>query len=399
MTLRLDLHEVGDWMPLTASPAHADLLAASEVVDIRPTGRGMWEVRAGEWVGAAVLGDPRGVCVDLRVMPKVSVGRLLFMLTYSRAREWTEDVVEAVGAPDVPSGVAEALVRLVDRALRQGVLQGYRHVEEAGQTLRGRVRTTAQITRRFGAAIPVEVAYDDYSADIAENQILRAALRRMLSVPGVPDLVRHRLLRQVHRLAEVSELPAGAALPGWSPSRLNARYQPALWLAEVILRSHSFELGRGRVPATGFLLNMAKVFEDFVVGALGSALEDRFGGRAVAQDPWKLDAAGLVSMYPDLVWYPQPGRPGLVVDAKYKVDTVPNADVYQLLAYCTALGLREGRLVYARGVEVPRRYEVVGAGVTVWAHTLDVGLPAGALSGQIAELAKQIRGRIEVGNQ
>lgn len=398
MTLRLDLQEVGDWTPLKASPAHADLLAACDVVDIRPTGRGVWEVRAGDWVGAAILGDPRGVSVDLRVTPKVSVGRLLFMLTYSRAREWTEDVVEAAGAPDVPSGVAEALVRLVDRALRQGVLQGYRHVEEAGLTLRGRVRTTAQITRRFGAAIPVEVAYDDYSPDIAENQILRAALRRMLTVPGVPDMVRHRLLRQVHRLAEVSELLPGAALPGWSASRLNARYQPALWLSEVILRAHSFELGRGRVPATGFLLNMAKVFEGFVVGALGSVLEARFGGRTVGQDPWPLDAAGLVAMYPDLVWYPQPGTPGLVVDAKYKADKVPNADVYQLLAYCTALGLTEGHLVYARGVEVPRRYEIAGAGVTVWAHALDLSLPPALLIGQVGALADLVRGETGVRN-
>ena len=385
--LTLDLTEVGDWKPLKASSAHAALLAASEVVDVRATGSGGWEVRASGWVGAAVLGDPDGVAVDLRVAPKVSIGRLLFLLTYSTARDWTDDVIGAVDAVDVPSGVAEALVRLVDRALRQGVLQGYRHVEEAGLTLRGRVRTNVQITRRFGAAIPVEVAYDDYSPDIVENQILRAALRRMLGVAGVPELVRHRLVRQIQRLAEVSELPAGARLPAWTVSRLNARYEPALRLAEVILRSHSFELGRGRVPAVGFLLNMAKVFEDFVVGALGAALVEQFGGRVAAQDPWVLDDAGLVSMYPDLVWYPGSGGPGLVVDAKYKVDAVPNADVYQLLAYCTALGLSEGHLVYARGAGEARVYEVRGAGVRIVAHAVDLGLEPEGLRRQVEGLA------------
>ena len=339
--LALDLAEVGGWVPLRASSAHVALLAASETVDVRATGSG-WEVRASGWVGAAVLGDPDGVAVDLRVMPKVSIGRLLFLLTYSSAREWSEDVVGAVDAVDVPSGVAEALVRLVDQALRQGVLQGYRHVEEAGLTIRGRVRTNVQTTRRFGAAIPVEVAYDDYSVDIAENQILRAALRRMLSVPGVPVLVRTRLLRQLQRLAEVSELRAGARLPAWTGSRLNARYEPALRLAEVILRSHSFELGRGRVPTVGFLLNMAKVFEDFVVGALGSALVERYGGRAAAQDPWVLDAGGLVAMRPDLVWYPDSGGPGLVVDAKYKVDVVPKCGCLSVVGVLHRPGVEPG---------------------------------------------------------
>lgn len=390
MTLRLDLRETGDWVPLRASLAEADLLAASEVVDVRPTGRGNWEARAGTWVGAAILGDPRDVCVDLRITPKIPVGRLLFLLSYSSARAWTDDVIASSDAEDVPTAVAEALVRLIDRALLQGVLQGYQHVDEAGLTLRGRVRTTAQITRRFGAAIPVEVAYDDYTPDIAENQILRAAVRRMLSVPGVPDALRLRLLRQLHRFAEVTELPGGSVQPDWSPSRLNARYQPALHLAELILRSHSFELGRGRVPATGFMLNMARVFENFLTGVLGSALMESFGGRAIEHDPWMLDAGGLVSMYPDLVWYSGEGLPHIVVDAKYKADKIPNADVYQLLAYCTAIGLTDGHLVYARGVEQPRKYEITGAGVTVWAHAVDLALPPKALIRQVGELASDL---------
>lgn len=39
-----------------------------------------------------------------------------------------------------------------------------------------------------------------------------------------------------------------------------------------------------------------------------------------------------------------------VIDAKYKrstSDDYPNADAYQMLAYCTRLGLRRGILVYA----------------------------------------------------
>ena len=53
-------------------------------------------------------------------------------------------------------------------------------------------------------------------------------------------------------------------------------------------------------------------------------------------------------MNPDLVWY-RGGEALAVIDAKYKAEKVagyPNADLYQMLAYCTALGLPAGHLVY-----------------------------------------------------
>ena len=45
-------------------------------------------------------------------------------------------------------------------------------------------------------------------------------------------------------------------------------------------------------------------------------------------------------------------RPRAVIDAKYKAEKpagYPNADLYQMLAYCTALRLSDGHLVYAKG--------------------------------------------------
>ncbi len=55
---------------------------------------------------------------------------------------------------------------------------------------------------------------------------------------------------------------------------------------------------------------------------------------------------------PDLTWYDIDGKPVAVIDAKYKTTAVgtrgQNADMYQPTAYCTALGLREGHLIYAK---------------------------------------------------
>lgn len=94
-------------------------------------------------------------------------------------------------------------------------------------------------------------------------------------------------------------------------------------------------------------------------------------------------------MKPDLV-HLRHGRPVLVVDAKYKAerfDGYPNADAYQLLAYCTALGLKHGHLVYAAGNERPRVYDVNVAGVVIEAHALDLNRTPTELLEDIAQLA------------
>lgn len=398
--MRLTLREIDEWQPCAITVAQAELLAASEAVQVRPSGRGSWEVKANGWVGAAVLGDRSDVWVDLRVEPKVGIARLLFLMMYAQTgRAWREDLVALPEAVDLPTGVAEVYVRLLDRALRQGVLQGYRTVEESSLTFRGRLREADQIRRRYGMALPVEVVYDEYSPDIAENQLLKAALWRVLAIPGVTDLVRGRLHRLGSRLTEVSALVPGARLPAWRLTRLNARYEPALRLAELVLRSASFDLGRGAVPATGFLVSMPAVFEAFVTKALGRELESRYSGESVAQDAsWFLDAGRSVALRPDLVWYSRPGRPGIVVDAKYKAESVagfPNADVYQMLAYCSALRLPVGHLVYAKGTDAVRGCElpytgVGGQGVRVVAHTLDLSARPGALLVQVVDLARRL---------
>lgn len=87
-----------------------------------------------------------------------------------------------------------------------------------------------------------------------------------------------------------------------------------------------------------------------------------------------------------------------MVDAKYKAekyDGFPNPDVYQVLAYCSALRLPVGHLVYAKGNEPVREYVlphtgVDGAGVTVRAHTLDLEQAPAEVLEQVAELAERI---------
>lgn len=390
---RIDLVENGEAAEVRLDAATGAALATCGLVDATPAlhGRG-WVLRPTSKVGAVRVGE-----VEVHVAPKVSIGRVVFLLGYTYAGvRWVDDRVGVAAAPDLLRAVVEAYTRVAERALTRGLLQGYRTVEDAMPVVRGRIREADQVRRRYSLMVPVEVRFDDFTADTPENRLLRAAVLRSLRVPGLPPSVRHRLLRLDLLLADVTPVRSLALLEAWRPSRLNARLQPALRLAEVIVRATSFEPGETGLEVSGFVIDMARVFEDFVCAALGAELRAR-GGPTRTQDRWHLDVAGEVTIKPDLVWYRDDGTtPRAVVDAKYKAEKpsgFPDADLYQVLAYCTALGLREGHLVYAKGNEAGRTHEVVNAGVVIRAHTVDIQGEPNELLAHTRRLATQISDR------
>ncbi|MDR7277066.1 5-methylcytosine-specific restriction endonuclease McrBC regulatory subunit McrC [Catenuloplanes atrovinosus] len=69
-------------------------------------------------------------------------------------------------------------------------------------------------------------------------------------------------------------------------------------------------------------------------------------------------------------------RPVAVFDAKYKLESptsrYPNADAYQMLAYCTALHVPAGWLLYAQGSGPARTRRIRHTGIDVIHHPLDL---------------------------
>lgn len=348
----------------------ADALAGAGVVQVKLTDRpGWWEVAAGTQVGVVAVGG-----LQVVIEPKIGINRLVFLMGYARRPDfWRDDRVRLDDDADLPEALADAFVRLANRALEQGLLKGYLTVDETLAVLRGRVREADQLRRRWGRSIPLEVRYDEFTVDIAENQVLLAAVEQLLRTPRVGARHRAGLQRLRMQLGDVSAPPRGGRRPLWQASRLNAKYVPALEIAELILDGRSFEQRVGDLVVSGYLFNMATIFEDFVTVALQEALKP-FGGRSRLQYASHLDEAEAVPIRPDFVWLEQ-GLPRIVVDAKYKAEKpsgFPQADLYQLFAYCTVLGLPVGHLVYAKGNEDAREHVVRNCGVAIIAHTLDL---------------------------
>ena len=240
--------------------------------------------------------------------------------------------------------------------------------------------------------MPVEVRYDEFTDDITANRLVKAASARLGRMRLRSARSREGLRWVAARLENVSlvEFPA---VPEVTFDRLSERYREVVALSQLILRHTSFETDRGRVRAPGFLMDMNAVFQGFVTQALRDTL--RVSDHVFRSDEHvrTLDEEGRVTLKPDLSWW-DGSTCTFVGDAKYKrirYEHAPNADLYQLLAYATALDLPGGLLVYAQGEAEQATHQVRHAGIRLEIAALDISGTIDELLMRIDELADQIR--------
>ena len=381
-----------DIEPSIAADMHAD-----GHVSVAPSvTTGFHAVTAKHKVGVLRYGD-----VELRIIPKVAVSRLLYLTTYTDDSGSWQELDTLLGAADDPlSALAHALAFHGEAALRPTPLQGYVTHEAAERRVRGRLLFDQQLSRRPGIHLPVELRYDEYEVNIVENRVLKTAIGIVERHVLDPSLAR-RLAHLRFRLDGVEPWPAGMSVPTFNFTRMNQRYRAALALARLILEQRSLEFPDQTQRGSAFLFNMNHIFESYVEAELRRELEGH-GGRVDGQRKTHLDEADTVLMKPDVTWWS--GDQCLaVIDAKYKRTTngdFPNADAYQMLAYCTRLGLRRGVLVYADlGGGAGDSTIIRNAGVEIITTALDISgsieelrSSAAALAGLVSESASTTSG-------
>ena len=348
-----------------------------------------YRIKPGAIVGAVEFGD-----LSVLIRPKMGIRQLLSLACYATGLFKPEEVrlFDFSEEDALPDALARALVSQARRAFSRGLLHGYRTEEEALFTVRGRVRFSEQIRRRYGTPLPVEVVYDEFTEDILANRLVKAAAYRLVQMRIRSAKARVGLgwvAGILDNVSQVEYLPSN--VPTVTFDRLNEHYKAVVELSRVILRHSAFETERGSVRAAGFLMNMNKLFQEFLTAALREALglsRRAFGESNIPN----LDEGGIVHLRPDMVWCE--GRSyRFVGDAKYKDitdGTVPEADIYQMLAYCTAADLPSGLLVYAAGESEQPSYKVKNTGKTIEVTTMDLDCGLDEVLAQVLEIAKRI---------
>jgi 5-methylcytosine-specific restriction enzyme subunit McrC len=214
--------------------------------------------------------------------------------------------------------------------------------------------------------------FDDFTANIVENQVLAAAARFLAGWPDLTPALAGRVKRLMSILVEVEpRIP-----PAWERrsvhfDRLNDRYRPALTIADWIISRSSPELmteGRQR-PFHSFLVDMSRVFEKFVAHKLRSSLA--MHGYRCDDDNLDepLDEQGRLFWTTPDIEVRTPAGELIILDTKYKElksGGPEEGDVYQVVTYCVSRGASRAMLVYPRLNEVPDSSAIVRrAGVRI----------------------------------
>ena len=393
---RIDLQEYQLSNPIALSSAELSvLLREAKTLDltISPADgdQGGYDMRPRSTVGALELD---GLSVLIR--PKIGIRQLLSLACYAIGKlKFREEDFDFTDESALPDALAMALASHARRAFSRGLLHGYITVEESLHTVRGRIRFDEQMRRRFGMLLPVEVRYDEFTDDILANRLVKAAAYRLRGMRLRWPKARAGLGWIAAMLENVSfvEFPPND-VPEVEIGRLNRHYAGVVVLSRLILRHSAFEAERGGVRASGFLMDMNVVFQEFVTVALREALgvsERVFGESSISS----LDVGGNVRLRPDLVWR-ESSAPVFVGDAKYKrvrIQSIPNADLYQLHAYVTALDLPGGMLVYAKdeGVSKSPTHTVRHTGKRLEVAALDLEQPLDDVIADVGRLAGRVR--------
>ncbi|CAN5798651.1 hypothetical protein BH23CHL8_BH23CHL8_30010 [soil metagenome] len=356
--------------PLVLAPEVLRHLIAeyAKTLDILPAGGTTVRLKGNNHVGLV-----RAPGLDLLIQPKIETLSVLWMLGFA-------DRLVDLDLPELPldveAGLLDVLARLFARqteaVIRRGIFRTYVEREENLRYVRGRIEPLADLRANQGLRHQVACRFAELTADVPHNRILLAVtlqlLRYRYRLPGIHE----RLAWNAVHLAEVS--PARVSERDFATlryGRLDAHYRSVHALARLIVRNLTFEFEPGTRPAPSFLVDMDKVFQEFLTRLVEEQARPS-GLRLRDTRDLRLDRAGEVVIDPDIV-LTDGVRIRAAFDAKYKRHD-PGTDVYQALAYAKGLGLSRVTLIYpADGEVTPTVHRIRNDDVEVLVRTIPVG--------------------------
>jgi len=334
---------------------------------------GHFTLRATHFVGTLVLPRRR-----ITLLPKVPVGTLFELLG------WVDRVAMGPIAPgeldpDVTRAMARTYVSVLEEALgRAGVLGEWLWLDQDASSFSGRIDWMHLFMRRFGVIPPIRVSKLELDEDSPLNRRLYAALDSVRRLLEPRDLPMERVRRLVRHFSNTTLVRRP------EPARVDRRtliFGRALTMADAILQSMSIRFEMGTRPVATFLADMNVLFESFLLGNMEAILETSSYRLRKHPRGFAFDEQGQLPLTPDGVLVGRDGRALAVIDAKYKAE-VTQADLNQVMAYCTTSQVQHGILVVAGAQE--RVVAVRGSPLRIYVRSL-------ALDGD----ASQVRSRIE----
>jgi 5-methylcytosine-specific restriction enzyme subunit McrC len=354
------------------------------------TGSDRWIVSPGSTVG--VLELPSGS--RLRCQPKAPVRNVFYMLAtaYGFRDPFLDQALAFERIDELFDFLVEHLANLIDARLERGLYRAYVERQDNLPAVRGRILIAEDVRRNAVLRHRTFCQYTEFTWDIPENRVIRQTVFAMSRLVRSPVL-QQRLAALDRALGEIDPAPLPLSrFDTFHYHRLNDDYRPIHRLCRLLLEGASVSEQTGDLGFRAFLLDMNQLYETFLSVALRDALGD--GLELTSQRVRHLDRDNRVTIRPDLAVLAG-GIPCVIADAKYKLTSGPgqgHADLYQMLAYCTAEQVHRGVLIYPRwegaGASTVR---VRNSPVEIERFSIDLGGSIADIQTEVRRLASRLR--------
>lgn len=286
------------------------------------------------------------------INPKIPLANLFALLDPLADMPVGRDHIAPQKGTEALEFLAGQLARRMVERVAAGLHRAYRERREHGTVLLGQLDLQAQLRQAPGRKDQLHSQYDELSTDVSCNQAVKASAEWLLASPLLGTEVRAGLRQALAGFEDVSSVPLS---PRWweavEAERIPMDYRPLLNLCRLLTESLTLDAAVGATPAPSFLLDLEGVFERHVTRGIVEAFASSRNRRVAVQVTHTVNEP--VADQPDITMRPdltigRDGRNVLVVDAKWKrwTGSAESADLYQVLAYGTALGAEGVVLVY-----------------------------------------------------
>lgn len=303
--------------------------------------RGGVEVDCSRFAGVIEL--PSGARIKLKSKVPVNLFYLLSFLKSDKGLTFDrEKSIEVRNGECFFDALGHIFLNELEAILDRGILKSYVEKEEDLRFIKGRMLHGDQIAKNKVMNPKIWCRYQDLTCDNLENQIILRATSLIIGMIRFNEELREELHRVEKCLVEEVSMDFGLSARDCDRvclDRLNQHYEMAIELSRLILEENfirSTEKGQSR--GFNFIINMNKVYEDFITTLIEEVIESEFPKYTIQSQP-KFDLVddGSHKVKPDVVIKKRNSDEfPVIIDAKYKKEET-NSDFYQMVAYSLAI--------------------------------------------------------------
>lgn len=308
-----------------------------------------WKITSKGWVGYIPL-TPEW---HFQLTPKIPISNLWGMLEYAydlKSFHWLDGLYNADILSGLYNKLAEFFTKKVLARCRQGIDRLYLNKTEYLTKIRGKIDLKNTITKPW--QVKLKCDYQEHTADIENNQILAWSLfiisQSNFCNPSVTNLV-NQAYHNLSTFVTLKPFTAAECL-NRKYNRLNEDYQQLHALCHLFLDNIGVSHHIGTQQTIPFLINMAKLYENFVTTWLQLNLPSNL--ELKPQESFNIAENKFI---PDLVIYEKnTQKVCYILDTKYKQPSRPSsADMNQIITAATAKNCLQAILVYPINLSSP----------------------------------------------